>query len=391
MRGALRCGLEDSHQRMKPRAHPDAISRPRCGGEDQETKEGIILLLDRPVMVVHGPEIFDRGEVGWLIERVRPSRTIVAGVMARTAAEESSLPVEFWGDPPSYIINKIPDPVFLANHGKTAESGQIFGDIVASRLSDRGLVQVEASSRTVLLWGRCDYTLGSALSHLTGFTLKHGQRTHGGDPQGRSIRGCMPGEPVYVNGIIIGNATADTVVIRSSDRGIKPLSGLLPKVAGLEKLAKQGHIDISTAWCKSGSIRSASAKPGRPTCQAGRVVMIDHCGHEFYQRIGEDCCGVLAIGDDTTAVCGHICAHRGIPVLGIVDGDRDTIVTESFAHGSVVVHAVTERDDDIGAEVMPMVGSQPAIWGEWVDSVLHMLGDRVKVVVDTRVKRDAVR
>jgi hypothetical protein len=119
--------------------------------------------------------------------------------------------------------------------------------------------------------------------------------------------------------------------------------------------------------------------------------VIDHCGHEFYQRIGHGCCGVLAIGDDTTAVCGHICAHRGIPVLGIVDGDCDGIVLETFADGSVVVQADMERDDDIGTEVAPMAGGRPVVWDDWVSSVLHMLGDRVKVVVDTRERPDAVR
>jgi hypothetical protein len=121
------------------------------------------------------------------------------------------------------------------------------------------------------------------------------------------------------------------------------------------------------------------------------VAVIDHCGHEIYRRIRPDCCGVLAVGDDTTAVSGHICAHRGIPVLGIVDGDRDAIVTESFAAGSVVVLTQGERDDDVGAEVALMAGQSPVLWDEWVDSILRSLGNRIRVVVDTRVKRDAVR
>jgi hypothetical protein len=120
------------------------------------------------------------------------------------------------------------------------------------------------------------------------------------------------------------------------------------------------------------------------------VVVIDHCGHEIYQRVLHDCCGVLAIGDDTTAVCGHICAHRGIPVLGIVDGDRDTIVTESFAPGSVVVMTEGERDDDIGAEVASLAHNIPVVWDEWVDQVLRVLEPRVRVVVDTRMKSHAV-
>jgi len=343
-------------------------------------------------MVVHGPEIFDSGEVRWLIDRIKPSRTIVAGVMARTAAEESRIPVEFWCEPPSSVISRIPDPVFLANHGKTAESGQIFGDIVASRLPGRGLVQVECSSRTVFVWGAAPRALASALSHLTGFTLKEAASTYRMVPGERTIRGCIPGEPVYVNGLIIGRATADTVVLRTTDRyGIEPVSGIIPKVHGIEKIVRQGSLDLTTAWCKSGSIRSALPKEGERAVRTGRVIVIDHCGHEIYQRVKSGCCGILSIGDDTTAVCGHICAHRGIPVLGIVDGDRDTIVSEAFPSGSVVLHTVSERDDDIGAELAPMAGEHPVVWDEWVDLVIGTLGDRVRVVVDTRVKRDAVR
>jgi hypothetical protein len=348
--------------------------------------------LNRPVMVVHGPEIFDAGEASWLIDCICPSRTIVAGVMARTAAEESCLNVEFQGEPPSSVIRKISGPVFLANHGKTAESGRVFGDIVASRLPHSGLVQVECSDRTVYVWDDGDRALAATLSHLTGFELKSGGSTRSGDTRERTIRGCIPGEPVYVNGIIIGRATAGTVVLRDRDGGgIEPVSGLLPKVHGIEKLGWRGTIDLSTAWCKSGSIRSAPPQHKEQPVQRGNVVVIDHCGHEIYQRVVQDCCGVLAIGDDTTAVCGHICAHRGIPVLGIVDGDRDTIVTESFAPGSVVVMTEGERDDDIGAEVALLAHNIPVVWDEWVDLVLRVLEPRVRVVVDTRVKSRAVR
>jgi len=377
---------------MRPPVYARGLSAGPCPDEPGDRHADVPCLPDRPVMVVHGPEIFDTGEAGWLIDRISPVCTIVAGVMARTAAEESCLMVEFWGEPPSQVIKKIPDPVFLANHGKTERSGQIFGEIVASRLPGRGLVQVECSNRTIIVWDAGDQALAAALSHLTGFALKRGVSTPCGDMRERTIRGCIPGEPVYVNGIIIGRATADTVILRSRDcGGIEPVTGLLPKIHGIEKLGCNGQTDLSTAWCKSGSIRSAPPQQKEQSLRTGNVVVIDHCGHEIYQRILHDCCGVLAIGDDTTAVCGHICAHRGIPVLGIVDGDRDTIVTESFAPGSVVMMAQEERDDDIGAEVASMVGKLPVVWDEWVGAVLRLLGNRVRVVVDTRVKHDAVR
>jgi hypothetical protein len=98
----------------------------------------------------------------------------------------------------------------------------------------------------------------------------------------------------------------------------------------------------------------------------------------------EDCCGVLAIGDDTTSVCGHICTHRGIPVLGVIDGDRDTIVLSAFAPGSVVVEAQGERDDDVGKEIAGKVPDVHVVWDEWVQGILAYLNKRVRVVIDLR-------
>jgi hypothetical protein len=341
-------------------------------------------LPDSVVMVVHGPEIFDRGDVAWLMDVVSPKRIVVAGVMARTAAEESGLPVEFNAQPPSRVILALDDPVFLANRGKTAKTGEIFGNIVASRLLDNGLVHLECSSRIIYCWNNGDKELAMLLSCLTGFGKKSQKSTVQRQENVREIRGCIPGEAVYVNGIVIGRATEEEVVLRSTGYRVEPLSGLDPKPHGLEKLSLSRNFDISTAWCKSGSIRSAAPRiKGRAPCN-GRVLVIDHCGHELYSRMPEDCCGVLAIGDDTTGVCGHICSHRGIPVLGIVDGDRDAIVPSAFAPGSVVVEVLGERDDDVGKEIARKVPDSRIVWDEWVKEMIEYLDTRARIVIDMR-------
>jgi hypothetical protein len=335
-------------------------------------------------MVAHGPEIFDAEEAAWLLATLAPLRTIVAGVMARTAAEESHLPVEFCGKPPSDVIRATCGPVFLANRGKTAQSGRIFGEIVASRLGNRGLVHVECSSRTVFCWNCGDMALAHAISQRTGFGIETTTANRPPAPAVREIRGCIPGEAVYVNGIVIGRATAETVRIRWNGGTIEPVSGLQPKLHGIGKLSCLGPIDPATAWCKSGSIRVSAPKSTGRAPEEGRVLVIDHCGHELYNRLPDDCCGVLAIGDDTTMVCGHICHHRGIPVLGIVDGDQDVILPSAFSPGSVVVETVGERDDDLGAEVARMVPAHMVRWEEWVECILSHLHGRVIVVRDMR-------
>jgi hypothetical protein len=341
-------------------------------------------LPDSAVMVVHGPELFDHGDVAWLMEVLSPRRIVVAGVMARTAAEESGLRVEFNAQPPSRVIRALDDPVFLANRGKTKKTGELFGNIVASRLGDNGLVHIECSSRTVYCWNSGDEDLAGILSRLTGFGRKSLKSTVHRQRNVREIRGCIPGEAVYVNGIVIGRATEDVVVLKSRGGIVEPCSGLEPKPHGLEKLSLDQSIDISTAWCKSGPIRTAAPRMNGKAPGSGRVLVIDHCGHEIYARMPEDCCGVLAIGDDTTAVSGHICAHRGIPVLGIVDGDRDTIVPSAFAPGSVVVEVLGERDDDVGREIAKKVPDVQVVWDDWVQEILVYLDKRVRVVTDQR-------
>ena len=340
--------------------------------------------LNLVVMVVHGPEIFDRGDVAWLMDLVVPHRVIVAGVMARTAAEESGLPVEFNAQPPSRVISGLDAPVFLANRGKTAKTGEIFGNIVASRLRESGLVHLECSSRTVYCWNNGNEELAGILSGLTGYKKKSLPSTVQRRENIREIRGCIPGEAVYVNGIVIGRATAEVVTLQREGPGIEPLSGLEPKPHGLEKVSLYSDFDISTAWCKSGPIRSAAPRMKERAPRKGHVLIIDHCGHEIYAKIPEDCCGVLSIGDDTTGVCGHICSHRGIPVLGIVDGDRDAIVPSAFAPGSVVLEMVGERDDDAGKEIAGKVPDVPVVWDEWVNAIIGFLGRRVRIFIDLR-------
>src|SRR5512137_1515456 len=336
------------------------------------------------VMVIHGPEVFDHGDAAWLLERLSPGRVIVAGVMARTAAEESGLPVEFDGRPPSRVIRDLTGAVFLANRGKTPYSGRVFGDIVASRLGSRGLVQVECSEARVYCWNGGDMRLAATLARLTGYMLEEITAVAQPPSHTRQIRGCIPGEPVYVNGMVIGRATADVVVLRSGQGIIEPVSGLELKPHGMEKLLRCGTLDISTAWCKSGTIRSSVARHGGRAGRNGRVAVIDHCGHEIYTRLAGDCCGVLAIGDDTTMVCGHICTHRGIPVLGITDNDCDAILPPAFAPGSLVLDTRPERDDDLGAEVAGMVPEGPVCWEVWIADVLSRFTGRVTTVLDLR-------
>jgi hypothetical protein len=335
-------------------------------------------------MVVHGPGAFDHGDVARLLERIHPRRIIVAGVMARTAAEESGFDVEFDGRPPSRVIAEIAGPVFLVNRGKTPQSGRVFGDIVASRLGGRGLVHVECAVPVVYTWDGGDPLLALGLCGLTGFDSEDATSSGEGTGDIRQIRGCVPGEPVFINGIVIGRATGDTVSLRHAGDGIEAVSGIELKPHGLEKLRLLPGLNLGTAWCKSGPVRSAHPSLVPRAARQGRIVVVDHCGHRIYEMLSGDCCGVLAIGDDTTAVCGHVCVHRGIPVLGITDQDCDTLLPSAFAQGSVILDTRPERDDDLGGEIAALVPDRHAVWEGWVQEILDRTQGRAQILLDLR-------
>jgi len=142
------------------------------------------------VMVVHGPAAFDAGDVERLMGLLRPRRVLVAGVMARTAAEESGLPVTCTDERPSRVLSNLREPAFLLNRGKTPVSGRIFGEIVAGRLP--GLVHVETSSGTVYCWNRGDAALAEEIALRTGCDLVLARSTAKPQDGLREIRGCDP-------------------------------------------------------------------------------------------------------------------------------------------------------------------------------------------------------
>jgi hypothetical protein len=338
-------------------------------------------------MVVHGPEAFDCGDVSRLSAQVRPGRIVVAGVMARTAAEESGIPCEYGDLPPSRVIREMEGRVFLVNRAKTDLSGRVFGEIVASRLADRGLVHVECTSRVIYLWNDGNRVLAEELSAKTGFPIVTAVSPVSPSVPFRTIRGCLRGEPVYVNGMVIGHATGEEVVLAMKEGNIVPVSGLEPKSHGLEKVTGDRCTDITRAWCKSGGIRASPPSHSlKVTNATGEVLLIDHCSHEIYRRLHPGICGIVSVGDDTTAVCGHITAHRGIPVFGIVDGDADHIVQPAFAPGSVIVEVLFGRDDDLGHEIAGQIDVSTVYWSSFVDKMIRLLEGRVRIVVDRRVE-----
>lgn len=301
--------------------------------------------------------------------------------MARTAAKESGLPALHDGRRPSEILAEYPDnQAILIHRAKTEESAHRFGSLIRAHLKDRGLILIEPGTCQILIWEPVDSLLSSWLSDITGYQVLSGNVHEEHPPDTRVIGGCLPGEPVFVNGIIIGYATNTEAVISLEDGTIRAVSGIELKEHGVEKLVRFGCPDLKTAWCKSGNIRISRPKKGERQHIMGRIVVIDHSAMACYGSFNPDTCGLVTIGDDTTSICGHIGCFRGMPILGITDGDIDGIVPEGYAPGSVVLQTTRERDDELGIEIAGKVPDHPVNWDEWVGKIIAELGDRVRVV-----------
>ncbi|WFN33684.1 DUF2117 domain-containing protein [Methanogenium sp. S4BF] len=340
---------------------------------------------DGCTIVAHGPEVFDAGDIDTVSAALLPKEIVVAGVMARTAAEESGFPCRFNTRPPSLVFRHLPSgtEAWLLNRGKTPASGEEFGRIVASRC-DRPVYHIECSSRTIYGWNGADpRRTGEAARRLGYATVLLTADTRAPDTCVREIRGCIPGEPVFVNGIVVGHATAETAIIAPENGGVRAVSGITLKPHGTEKLLRGGPVDLSRAWCKSGPVRSQTAQVADRRTPSGRIAVIDHAACDIYSMVDITTCGVVSIGDDTTAVCGHICAHLGIPIFGVTDGDADTVIDHSCCAGSVIVEVTEGRDDEKGLEIAETVPAAPCHWDQWVAATLRTRTD-IRIVRDAR-------
>lgn len=328
-------------------------------------------------LVLHGPDVIDSGAAARLVSSLRPSRVVIAGVMARCAAEEHGLLSCWTREMPSVVVGADPTAV-LATRSRSPESGRVFGEIVAGRLR-RPLVQLECADETVISWNGAD---GAPFAGILGWGVESRAAAppeSGGNR--RLIRGCRPGDPVLVDGLVVGRATADEVELVSDGQWLRAERGCALKEHGVEKLRRRGPIRLPAAWCTAGILRASPPRTSFRRRTRGRVLVLDHDAAALYRELADDHCGLLAIGDDTTAAALHLGAHLGLPVLGITDGDGDGVVPECRgAPGSLVLQAIGDRDDDLGRELAVGYDEQPLEWETFVARALSTLRGRVRVI-----------
>ncbi len=353
-------------------------------------------------IVLHGPEIVDVGSAKRIIEIFRKEHDVIAklgGTMGRTAVLDAGLEKEIdisQGLTPSETINSIKNDIDLAillNHGKTLHTGRYFGQLIASKLLDPDrfvhierpdyegrIIYYSPGAKKCAEYVRALVTRYSPKYDLqiessSGFPLCI--RSEGGTAI-RHISGAFVGENIRLNGIVIGEVTHPELEIVCRDGIVVELRGGKIKPHGLEKLSSR-KIDLSTAKVKTGNIRRTRhnrlIKPSSSQ-ESGTIAIIDHCAESTFELI-KDASMVIAVGDDTTAIAADILTRFGIHIIGITDGDLDSVLPDTeVPAGSVIIRVREGYDDILGQEVFKKImNSKQQLKGQNNDDLLSRILD----------------
>jgi hypothetical protein len=308
-------------------------------------------------VLFHGPEVFDSGWAGRIIQglsSVDTVRCVLAGTMGRTAVFDSGLQgIECPGTQPGSLVKELEsgvDAIVFANYGKSEHAGLTFGAMVVQNSgASKPTIQAECSSACFVEW--IDPVPPGLISVLENLGMRRVEpiklEPSIWEQEGRTYRRmttAAPGEFVLVNGIIIGRATGGEGVIECENRRVTKVTGVKIKAHGLEKLDRLGGVDLRQAKLVSTpTIRRTPCTPRMKKTSGHGIAFVDHAGMYVYDLV-QNVEGAVTVGDDTTAVVGDILYRFQLPLIGIIDGDKDTILSNThFTPGSVTFQV---REDD---------------------------------------------
>lgn len=324
-------------------------------------------------VVVHGPGIIDSGyalKIIKILENYGNVTSRLGGTMGRTAVidanlediiniEDKLLPSES-----IKILAENSDVVFLLNSGKSTLTGHTFGYEVLSHIDfNVNLIQIERPDKDdgiIIKWNKnTDNELIESVSCDLKLPITDAEDVENQvvDETGyitdeniikRKVAGVNIGENIMLNGTIIGQVTADELIIIAKDDEIVDMQGGVIKQHGLEKL---GSVDLKSAIIKTGLLRrNDNITPRVLKHQENEelyAIYLDHAAEDVYKY--RDANVIVCIGDDTTLLTSDIVYRFNIPIIGITDGDLDRVVVEGFKHEkSTIIQLTPGHDDKIG-------------------------------------------
>ena len=309
-------------------------------------------------IIIHGPEAVDTGLALKVIEMMRalgPVKAVMSGYTGVAAVVDACLEdridISKHRVPSLTLIEEQEkaDLLVLVNFAKSRESALRFGCMVFARSNGRiTKPYIQVDNGILIEWfDVCEAVADLLIDRLC---LEKVTAPRGGEDSAsdwRTIGGVLPGENIWVNGVVVGRALNEGVRIGRDDSGHLIAEGISLKPSGVKRL---GKYDPSLAHVRSGMTRRTSASARiAPGSKDEGVFLIDHDAEGAIYRC-RDASLVVTVGDDTSRVAGSILSRFGVPVVAITDGDEDGITNDmSLAPGSVVFRLKSGNDDLLGA------------------------------------------
>ena len=236
----------------------------------------------------------------------------------------------------------------------------------------------------------------------------------------RKIHGASPGENIFLNGIVVGYAHSEDIILIAEDGILVEIDGGEIKHHGVEKL---GVVNLNNVIVKTGLLRKSddvtprilekeavyvedsernALAEGDEDETSFKVGFVDHAAYDIYRFKNFDL--VVAIGDDTSLVASDILYRFNIPIIGITDGDLDKVVEKGFVNEkSTILEVASGFDDIVGHNIFEEIFESNQIlevpFTDEYDSLeefkqlmlnivkAHIL-DSVKEVVPTFIEKD---
>jgi hypothetical protein len=362
--------------------------------------------MTRIGVVIHGPEVIDSGRAKEVLDAVLPMgdvTSVLGGTMGRAAVIDAGLEnlIDISSNhKPSMSIIDLEfscDVILLVNEAKSRQSALAFGALVYERAGHISipLFQIEYGAAddhrcSIIPWTVHSHPLMDLLKDKLNAGFLHPLRdikniTTSGDIIRRRVADVKPNEYVTINGTVIGSALSSDIEIISRSGKIIELKGGRLKPHGVEKL---DMVDLSRAIIRSGPIRTARVAPRvLEHCASGYAVIIDHLAEKTFEiAVSADL--AVVVGDDTTAIAGDLLTRIGIPMIGIIDGDKDGLKKNSHVPpGSVIIRVMADNDDIVGKKVKDTIfkGKERMLVGDngfpgILSDVLDLAGSLVEEV-----------
>ncbi|MHA1264676.1 MAG: DUF2117 domain-containing protein [Candidatus Helarchaeota archaeon] len=303
-------------------------------------------------VVIHSPEITELGITTEFLSRLEADKlryhAILGGVMGRLAILDAHLENKVFINhsyKPSqaidYLIKRNANLILLLNQANSRKSGIEFGrqvihnsklyrdfqipiiqlDLLHSQ--DAFFICWHLDHPQFINWIQNYYQLEkiNPPNEILHFYRNDNQIS-------RILQAVQIHDKILVNGVVIGEVTANTIEIIAENGKITRIKGGQINSHGLQKL---GTVDLEKARITTlKSLRRDSKLASRKFPYRPRKIKIAlltwRAELVYYQANKIDC--LISIGDDTTMVSTEILSRFSRPIIGIIDGDADDILYE---------------------------------------------------------------